>query len=172
MQVELQMMTGKVISVGVEPSETIKSAKARVQEAEGIPSPQQRWVLDGKTLDDKHTFEECQVEADATIHLILSKQRVRISIRTLCGSLHSIEMEACSSVESLKAKIEETVPGCFNDFWSQQRMCEAVSLNDLMLSRTRETICIAMARTWHQNIEAGCSRVDHWKTAATCPNLS
>ncbi|CAE7612086.1 UBB [Symbiodinium natans] len=112
MQIYLQTMAGKVILVSVEPSETIKSAKAKVQEAEGFIASQ-RWICCGQELLDRLTFEDHDIQAESTIDMVLSPKKIRISIRTLTGGLLNIQTEEQASVESLKAQIEEAAPGCF-----------------------------------------------------------
>ncbi|CAE7529085.1 UBB [Symbiodinium sp. CCMP2592] len=121
MQIFLQTMAGKMISLSIEPSETIKSAKARVQEAEGLIASQQQWVWCGEKLSDRLRFEDYEIQADSTIDLILSKQKIQISIRTFDGNFLRLETESCSSVEDLKAQIEEASPGCFKDVAPEYR---------------------------------------------------
>ena len=91
MQVYLQTLAGKIIPLSVEPSETIRSAKARVQDVEGFRASQQQWMRDGQKLPDSLSFEDCNIEADSTIDLVLSRQTLRISVRTLTGELLRIE---------------------------------------------------------------------------------
>ncbi|CAE7948083.1 UBB, partial [Symbiodinium sp. KB8] len=121
MQIFLQTMAGKMISLSVEPSETIKSAKARVQEAEGLITSQQQWVWCGEKLSDRLSFEDHEMQADSTIDLILSKQKVQISVRTFDANFLRLETESCSSVEDFKAQIEEASPGCFKDVAPEYR---------------------------------------------------
>ncbi len=43
-QIKVKTLTGKEIEIDIEPTDTIERIKERVEEKEGIPPIQQRWV--------------------------------------------------------------------------------------------------------------------------------
>ncbi len=45
MMIKVKTLTGKEIEIDIEPSDTIERIKERVEEKEGIPPIQQRYVL-------------------------------------------------------------------------------------------------------------------------------
>ena len=64
-------MTGKTVSIQVDPSDTVATVKLRYQDKEGVPPDQQRLIASGKELKDGATLAESDVKSDDTLHLVL-----------------------------------------------------------------------------------------------------
>lgn len=83
MQIYVQTLTSKIITLEVIASDTIAIVKDKIYDEENIPEDQQRIIFSGKQLEDSHTVSQCNICHEDTLHLAL---RLRGMISTFTAN--------------------------------------------------------------------------------------
>lgn len=67
----VKTLTGRIITLQIEPDYTIAQVKQMIQDKEGIPIDQQRLIFAGQQLSDSSTLAEYRIYNRTTLILIL-----------------------------------------------------------------------------------------------------
>ena len=73
-QIFVKLLSGKIITLNVNPLDTIKNVKVKIQDIEGIPQDKQELKFGGKELEENKTLAVYKILEKSTLDLVVVSQ--------------------------------------------------------------------------------------------------
>ena len=100
-------INGKSSTLEVQPLDTIKNVKAKIENRVNVPINQQTLYFQDKQLLDARTLHDYDIHNESTLYLALTfRGGMEIFVRTLTGKTITLEVEPSDTIEDVKIKIQ------------------------------------------------------------------
>lgn len=75
MQIFVKTLSGKHITLEVEPTDMIEDVKSKIMDKENVPVERQQLIFAGSILENGNTLQDYSIKKDSTLHLQLNYQK-------------------------------------------------------------------------------------------------
>ena len=106
MQIFVKTITGKIITLEVKSSDTIKNIKSKIQVKEDIPPSIQCLTFGDDQLEDGIFLYEYNIQNNSTLSLVYSRSCMQVFVKIHNNEIISLEVEPSDTIENVKSKIQ------------------------------------------------------------------
>jgi ubiquitin C len=121
MQIIVENLSGMRLLIEVEPTDRVEDVKAVIQRKLNIPAQKQHLHFAGKSLEDGYTLQDCFIEQDSTLYLIVHTPcpcgrpncgSAQVIVRKLTGEEIRVSVEYTDQLDKIleKAAAEAGIP--------------------------------------------------------------
>ena len=108
MQIHVKTLTGKTMTIGVVPEDSIENVKKKILDAKGVPVDQQFLVYDRKTLRNDRSLKDYHIERESTLYLfVILPGDMQIFVKTVTGETITLDVKPETTIMDVKVKIED-----------------------------------------------------------------
>ena len=109
MKIYVKFITGKTITIDVDPLDTIESVKEKIHDIEGIFPSDQRLVFPGSSLEDERTLAFYDMNNESTLYLLLRvrTEEKQMLIQFNAGEPFDVKFYDNNTIEQIKQKIKD-----------------------------------------------------------------
>ena len=135
MQIFVRTITGKTVTLEVEPNDYIANVKCKIQDLEGIPPDHQRLIFGGRQLEDHRTLSDYSIPANGALDLTLRLRggSMKIFVKTPTAETITLSVKPQDTVQNVKMKIKDQVeipPGQQQLFFEDMELKNNRTLSD------------------------------------------